>query len=179
MNQLVATGFIERRIYRIRGKSVMLDRDLAELYGVPTKVLNRAVKRHRKRFPEDFMLQLTSAESRNWKCQFGITNRSVKMGLRKRPYAFTQLGVAMLSSVLNSERAIQINIAIMRVFDRLREIITANHSLAPQVAEHERRLDEHDQDISSIMEAVPSLPEPTPEPRRIIDFQPPDPNESA
>ena len=87
------------------------------------------------------------------------------MGLRHCPYAFTQLGVAMLSSVLNSERAIQINIAIMRVFDRIREIIAANRSLAHQVAEHERRLDRHDQDIASLIDTVPGLPEPAAEPR--------------
>jgi hypothetical protein len=107
MNELVAAAFIERRIYRIRGKQAMLDRDLAELYGVPTKALNRAVKRHWKRFPKDFMLQLTPVELRKWRCQFGTSKLSIRMGLRYRPFAFTSLGVAMLSSALNNERAIR------------------------------------------------------------------------
>ena len=123
MKQIATTDSIEHRIYHIRGRQVMLDRDLATLYGVQTGILNQAVKRHRERFPEDFMMRLTPAEFENWRCQIGISNRKVTMGLRQRPYAFTQLGVAMLSSLLNSERAIQINIAIMRVFDRIREII--------------------------------------------------------
>jgi hypothetical protein len=114
MNELVAAGFIERRIYRIRGKQVMLDRDLAQLYDVPTGHLNRAVKRHLKRFPEDFMMQLTPPELKNWRCQIGISNFGLKMGLRYRPYAFTSLGVAMLSSVLNSERAIRVNIEAVK-----------------------------------------------------------------
>jgi len=128
MNDIVTAGFIERRIYRIRGKQVMLDRDLAALYGVPKKVLNQAVKRNPRRFPKDFMLQLTPQELRDWKSQIGISNPGIKMGLRKRPSAFTSLGVAMLSSVLNSERAIQVNMAIMRVFDRLRELIATLRS---------------------------------------------------
>jgi hypothetical protein len=172
MNELVAAGFIERRIYRIRGKQVILDRDLAQLYGVATKVLNRAVKRHPKRFPKDCMIQLSPVELRNWKCQFGTSNSSVKMGLQKRPCAFTSLGVAMLSSVLNSERAIQVNMAIMRVFDRLRELIAEDRSLAALVTEHEHRLDGHDQDIAALIETVPSLPEPE-EPRPVLGFTPP------
>ena len=103
----------------------MLDRDLAEMYGVETRVLNQAVKRNIERFPEDFMFQLTDEEVRNWKSQFVMSN-SIKMGLRKNPYAFTDLGVAMLSSVLNSKIAIQVNMGIMRAFVALRQLVAAN-----------------------------------------------------
>src|SRR4030067_2372672 len=104
MKELIPVEIIERKIFFIRGKKVMLDRDLAELYEVETRVLNQAVKRNLNRFPEDFMFQLTQAEMGNWKSQIVISNKD-KMGLRKAPYAFTENGVAMLSSVLGSERA--------------------------------------------------------------------------
>ena len=116
---------IQSKIYEIRGQKVMLDRDLAEMYGVETRVLNQAVKRNIERFPEDFMFQLTDEEVRNWKSQFVMSN-SIKMGLRKNPYAFTELGVAMLSSVLNSKIAIQVNMGIMRAFVALRQLVAAN-----------------------------------------------------
>lgn len=113
---------IQSKIYEIRGQKVMLDRDLAEMYGVQTKVLNQAVKRNIERFPEDFMFQLTSEETNNWRSRF-VTSNSIKMGLRRNPYAFTELGVAMLSSILNSKLAIQININIMRAFVAVRQMI--------------------------------------------------------
>ena len=113
---------IQSKIYEIRGQKVMLDRDLAKMYGVQTKVLNQAVKRNIERFPEDFMFQLTSEETNNWRSQF-VTSNSIKMGLRRNPYAFTELGVAMLSSILSSKLAIQVNINIMRAFVAVRQII--------------------------------------------------------
>src|SRR5580700_10334913 len=113
---LIPAARIERAILLIRGHKVMLDRDLAELYGVPTGVLNQAVKRNRKRFPDDFMFQLSKEEMENWISQIVISNSTAKMGVRHRPYAFTEQGVATPSSVLNSERAIEVNIAIMRAF---------------------------------------------------------------
>src|SRR4051812_15612668 len=113
---------IEKAILHIRGQKVLLDRDLAVLYEVETKVLNQAVRRNRTRFPADFMFQLSEEEFRNWKSQIVTSNPSAKMGLRKRPYAFTEQGVAMLSSVLHSERAVLVNIAIMRAFVQLREL---------------------------------------------------------
>ena len=113
---------IQSKIYDIRGQKVMIDRDLAEMYGVETRTLNQAVKRNVDRFPEDFMFQLTDEETQNWKSQIVITN-SVKMGMRRNPYAFTELGVAMLSSVLNSKTAIQINMGIMRAFVAVRQLI--------------------------------------------------------
>lgn len=115
---------IQSKIYEIRGQKVMVDRDLAELYGVETRMLNQAVKRNIDRFPPDFMFQLTLEELEIWKSQIVISN-AVRMGLRRPPYAFTELGVAMLSSVLNSKTAIQINMGIMRAFVAIRQRITA------------------------------------------------------
>ena len=113
---------IQSKIYEIRGQKVMLDRDLAEMYEVQTKALNQAVKRNIDRFPEDFMFQLTNEETQNWRSQF-VTSNSIKMGVRRNPYAFTELGVAMLSSVLNSKTAIQINMGIMRAFVAVRQMV--------------------------------------------------------
>ncbi|MEG0107788.1 MAG: ORF6N domain-containing protein [Lachnospiraceae bacterium] len=114
---------IQNKIYEIRGQKVMLDRDLAEMYGVLTKVLNQAVKRNIDRFPDDFMFQLTNEETQYWKSQT-VTSNSIKMGVRRNPYAFTELGVAMLSSILNSKTAIQVNIGIMRAFVVVRQVLS-------------------------------------------------------
>ncbi|HOE17898.1 MAG TPA: ORF6N domain-containing protein [Syntrophorhabdaceae bacterium] len=116
----------------MRGQKVMLDRDLAMLYGVETRVLNQAVRRNIERFPEDFMFQLTKGEMDNWKSQIVISNKE-KMGLRRRPYAFTENGVAMLSSVLNSSKAIQVNIQTMRTFTKIREMIASHKELAKRL----------------------------------------------
>lgn len=113
---------IQSRIYEIRGQKVMLDFDLAEMYEVETRALNQAVKRNIERFPEDFMFQLTKEETLNWKSQIVMSN-SIKMGVRRNPYVFTELGVAMLSSVLNSKTAIQINMGIMRAFVAARQLL--------------------------------------------------------
>ena len=131
MSEIIPAKRITSKILFIRSKEVILDRDLAELYDVETKVLNQAVKRNIKRFPEDFMFQLTKEEFDNWKSQFvtSISSSSLKMGLRKRPLAFTENGVAMLSSVLNSEKAIQINIQIMRVFTQPRGFLSSHKEL--------------------------------------------------
>ncbi|MCF7878796.1 MAG: ORF6N domain-containing protein [Candidatus Omnitrophica bacterium] len=112
---MIRQDVIEKRIFLIRSQNVMFDRDLAELYQVETRTLNQAVKRNIDRFPKDFMFQLNKKEFENWRSQIVMSN-SDKMGLRRKPYVFTEQGVAMLSSVLNSKRAIQVNIAIMRVF---------------------------------------------------------------
>jgi len=113
---------IQSKIYEIRGSRIMLDRDLAGMYGVETRRLNEQVKRNLKRFPDDFMFQLSEQEFQDWKSQFAISN-SIKMGMRKRPYAFTELGVAMLSTVLNSDTAIEINMSIMRAFIAIRQFV--------------------------------------------------------
>lgn len=127
---LVPVERIERIILLIRGQKVLLDRDLAELYDVPAKALNQAVKRNLNRFPEDFMFQLTKQELDNWRSQFVTSNPAAKMGVRRRPYAFTEQGVAMLSSVLRSERAIEVNIEIMRAFVRLRQLLSSHVELS-------------------------------------------------
>jgi phage regulator Rha-like protein len=126
---------IQHKIYIIRGKKVMLDRDLAALYDVPTKQLNRAVSRNIDRFPEDFMFKVTNDEMTNLKCQFGTSS----YGGRRKPYfAFTEQGIAMLSSVLNSKKAIQINIQIIRIFTKLREMVDAYKELREKVEELEK-----------------------------------------
>ena len=131
---------IERRILFVRGAKVLLDADLAELYGVPTKALNQAVSRNRQRFPADFMFQLTSKEAANLKSQ-SVTSSSEHGGRRKLPRCFTEQGVAMLSTVLRSRRAISVNIAIMRAFVHLRELLVTHKELALRIDELERRYD--------------------------------------
>jgi len=171
-NKLITEHVIEPKIFMIRGHKVMLDRDLAELYGVPTKVLNQAVKRNMSRFPQDFMFQLSREEMENWKSQIVTSNRE-KMGIRKKPYVFTEQGVAMLSSVLNSERAVQVNIAIMRAFVKLRQILSMNKELAYKLAELERKIEKHDIDIQAIFEAIRRLMAPPPiKPKPQIGFKP-------
>ncbi len=121
---LAINADIRDLIFIIRNQKVMIDRDLAKLYGVETKVLNQAVKRNIERFPVDFMFQMNDEEFTNWKSQI-VTSNSIKMGLRRKPYVFTELGVAMLSSVLKSPSAIQVNISIMRAFVAMREALSA------------------------------------------------------
>jgi hypothetical protein len=152
--ELVAT-----KILLVRGKKVMLDSDLAKLYGVETKNLNLQVKRNSKRFPEDFMFKLTSEET------LRLQNATSKRGGRRyAPYAFTEQGVAMLSSVLKSERAIHVNIAIMRAFVKLRELLLTHKELAQKLDELERKYQLHETDIQVIFEAIKKLLEPPPEP---------------
>src|SRR5947209_893498 len=139
----VPVQLIERRIYLIRGQKVMIDTDLAELYGVPTFRLNEAVKRNKKRFPEDFMFQLTKEEEESLTSQIAIS-KTGRGGRRTHPYAFMEQGVAMLSSVLKSERAIEVNIAIMRAFVKLREMLETNEELNRQFAAVIRKLATHD-----------------------------------
>ena len=131
------------RICVIRGQKVMLDFDLADLYQVPTKRLNEAVKRNIARFPDDFMFQLNKEELENWRSQFATSNSRAKMGLRRPPYAFTELGVAMLSSVLNSDRAIQMNILIMRAFVKMRELLATHKDLAIRIEKLEAGFRDH------------------------------------
>ncbi|MCX5900526.1 MAG: ORF6N domain-containing protein, partial [Proteobacteria bacterium] len=126
--QLVPVELIENKIFMIRGLKVMIDRDLAELYGIPTFRFNEAVKRNRKRFPDDFMFQLTAAEDAALTSQIAISNNG-RGGRRSLPYAFTEQGVAMLSSVLNSDRAIQVNIQIIRTFIKLRKLLATHADL--------------------------------------------------
>jgi hypothetical protein len=150
---------IARHIYLIRGQKVMLDRDLAELYGVATGSLNQAVKRNRQRFPPDFMFQLSNEETEHWKSHIVISNPAAKMAVRNRPYAFTEHGVAMLSSVLRSDRAIAVNIAIVRAFVRLRQILASNRELA-------RKVEEHDRQIAVLFDTVQKLLAPPDPPKK-------------
>jgi hypothetical protein len=130
MNELIELNDITSRIYTIRGVKVLLDRDLAELYEVETRVLNQAVRRHLKRFPEDFMFELSYQELKNLKSQFVTSSWG---GVRKQPRAFTEQGVAMLSGILNSDRAIDVNIQIMRAFVQLRHLVIEHTELKREV----------------------------------------------
>jgi hypothetical protein len=199
--EIIPIARIAQSIYLLRGQKVMLDFDLAALYGVATKVLNQAVKRNRMRFPNDFMFQLSPDEIHNLKShsvtsslqgagdQPTTTNLSksvtrsqrhrsrsqivtLKRGqnIKYRPYAFTEQGVAMLSSVLKSERAVKVNIAIMRAFVKLREILETNRELAQKFAELERRIGKHDKEIAAIIEAIRQLMAPPEKPKREIGF---------
>jgi ORF6N domain len=173
--QVVPAEFVERKIYLIRGQKVMFDSDLAELYQVPTKALNQAVRRNLKRFPVDFMFQLNAEELGNWRSQIAASNNpGAKMGLRRPPYAFTEHGVAMLSSVLNSAHAIAVNIAIMRTFVRLRDYVAAHKDLARKMEDFQRTQQEHGVDIQQIYGHLEQLLEPVPEfPKRRFGFAPP------
>ncbi len=151
---------IERHILLIRGEKVMLDADLADLYGVETGALVRAVKRNADRFPGDFMFQLSKSEFDNLRCQIGISS-SAWGGRRYRPYVFTEQGVAMLSSVLRSKRAVQVNVEIMRTFVRLRAMLGTHADLARKLAALERK---YDRQFKVVFEAIRALMEPS-EPR--------------
>jgi ORF6N domain len=137
---LVPLASIESRIYVVRGQNVMLDSELAELYEVTTKAFNQSVRRNRTRFPEDFMFQLTKDEDASLRSQI-VTSKVGRGGRRYRPFVFTEQGVAMLSSVLNSERAVQVSIAIMRAFVRLREIVASHSELSEKLSALERKYD--------------------------------------
>ena len=154
--ELVAT-----KILFVRGRKVILDRDLAEMYGVKTKELNQAVQRNLERFPDDFMYQLTREEVANLKSQFVTSSWG---GTRKPPRVFTEQGVAMLSGLLNSKRAIQVNIAIMRAFVELRELLLTHKELAEKLEELERKYQLHETDIQAIFEVIKKLLEPPQEP---------------
>ncbi len=166
--QLVPSDLIEQRIFLLRGQRVMFDRDLAELYGVETKYLNRQVKRNRERFPREFMFRLTNKERNelvtNWHRFASLKHSSVL------PYAFTEHGVAMLSSVLHGKRAILINILIIKVFVKLRDILANHKELALRIKELEMRIEKHDDAISAIFEAIRQLMLPPEKPKRRIGF---------
>lgn len=141
-------------VFAIRGEKVLLDTDLAMLYGVETGALNRAVKRNIERFPADFMLQLTPEEWENLKCQIGISSSPAHGGRRAVPYAFTEQGIAMLSSVLRSQRAVEVNIAIMRTFVQLRRLMDSNRDLGRRIEAMEKRYDEQ---FSQVFDAIKQL----------------------
>jgi len=149
----------------------MLDRDLAELYLVSTKVLKQAVKRNINRFPEDFMFEMDKEELRNWRSQF-VTSKADAMGLRHAPFCFTEQGVAMLSSVLKSDTAIEVNIQIIRIFTRMRELLLTHKDILLKLEQLDRKLSKHDKEIYTIFEALKQLLNPPPLQRRKIGFRP-------
>jgi len=164
---LIPQEIIENKILLIRNKKVILDRDLARLYNVTTKALKQAVKRNIERFPEDFMFKLTDKEFKNWRSQFVTSNSSDKMGLRYKPYAFTQEGIAMLSSILRSKRAIQVNIQIMRTFVLLRETLITNEILRKKIEKMEKK---YDQQFQIIFKTIKKLISSSEKPKKKIGF---------
>ena len=173
MKELIPQEIIERRILLIRGHKVILDKELAVLYGVTTGNLNKAVSRNLDRFPDDFMFQLTKEEFKNLIFHFGTSSWG---GTRKMPRAFTEQGVAMLSGVLHSTRAIQVNIQIMRTFVKLREMIIANKELAGKLEVLEKKYDEQFKVVFDILRKLMELPE---KPRRKIGFHREEENDSV
>ena len=168
---IISDDVVVNKIYEIRGQKVMLDRDLAELYGVETRVLNQAVKRNINRFPEDFMFQLKAEELENWKSQIVISNRE-KLGLRKAPSVFTEHGVLMLSSVLNSQQAIQVNIQIVRIFTRTRKLLSEHSELKSEIADIKKKLNNQDKNIELVFNYLDELIVKKAEPRKRIGFKP-------
>ena len=164
----VAEEMIVTKIYFIRGQKVMLDEDLAELYQVETKRLNEQVKRNIGRFPEDFMFQLSENELEILKSQIATSSWG---GRRKLPYAFTEHGVLMLSSVLNSERATKVNIQIMRIYTKMREMFATNQEILLKLEQLERKVDGHDGDIQVVFDHLKLLIDPPHEPRARIGFR--------
>ncbi|MGH9454433.1 MAG: ORF6N domain-containing protein [Terriglobia bacterium] len=161
---------IERQIYLVRGHKVMLDTHLAKLYGVKTFNLNKAVKRNLDRFPEDFMFQLTREEAASLKFQIGMSKPAGRGGRRTLPYVFTEQGVAMLSSVLNSKRAVQVNIVIMRAFVKLRELLSTHKEVLQKLDDLERKYQRHDAQIGVVFDAIRKLIETPAQPKSHIGF---------
>lgn len=158
---------IQQSIYVIRGQRVMLDRDLAALYEIPTKALKQAVRRNLDRFPDDFMFVLDKLEFQFWRSQF-VTSKEDRQGVRYAPMAFTEQGVAMLSSVLNSPRAVQVNIAIMRAFVRLRQMLASNTQLARKLDDLEKK---YDRQFKIVFDAIRQLMTPPPGNAEVIGFR--------
>jgi hypothetical protein len=177
-NAIVPIEHIERQIFMIHGQRVLLDKDLASLYGVQTRDLNKAVRRNIDRFPQDFSFQLSKEEFENLMFQIGTSNDPKRHGApstrwggtRKLPRAFTEQGVAMLSSVLRSKRAVMVNIGIMRAFVRLREFLSTHKDLALKLEELERKYETHDTQIKAVFEAIRQLMAPPEKPKHKFGF---------
>lgn len=170
---IIVDEVVMNKIYIVRGQKVMLDRDLAELYQIETKYLKRQVKRNMERFPEDFMFELSGSEFENWRCQFGTSNLSDKMGLRYAPFVFTEQGVAMLSSVLNSPKAIQVNIQIIRIFTRMRQILIDNTEIRLAIEKLEKKTDNNTKNIEIVFQYMDELidKKETNKPRKQIGYK--------
>ena len=163
---LIPMDRIERAILLIRGEKVMLDSDLAEIYGVETGALNRAVKRNASRFPNDFMFKLTPKEAESLRCQIGISNKG-RGGRRHLPHAFTKHGALMLANVLNSERAAQTSVLVVRAFVRLRQLLSSNTELARKLESLEKK---YDAQFKVVFDAIRQLMSPPAKPKREIGF---------
>jgi len=165
---MIPDELVMNKIYLIRGQKVMLDKDLAELYGVETRILNQAIRRNADRFPEDFMFQLTAAEFEILRSQIVISSWG---GVRYLPMAFTEQGVSMLSGVLNSETAIRVHIQIIRVFAKMRQLLLTHKDILLQLEKIEKKLSGHDEDIQLIFKYLKQLLNPPQPPRRKIGFR--------
>jgi len=165
---------VESRILVLRQQKVILDVDLADLYGVPVKRLNQQVKRNQERFPADFMFQLTAEEQPSLRLQ-NATSKNTRGGRRYAPYAFTEHGAIMAATVLNSERAVEMSVFVVRAFVRLREMLATNQKLAVKMDELEQRLDTHDASIQELIDAIRELMAPDPPTGRKIGFHLPPP----
>lgn len=177
MRKQIVTGAVPdevvmNKIYLVRNQKVMLDRDLADLYGVETKVLKQAVRRNITRFPEDFMFEMTKEEFDSWRSQF-VTSKEDRQGLRYVPFCFTEQGVTMLSCILNSERAIQVNIQIIRIFTRIRELLTDNTELRLEVEKIKKKLEDQDKNMEVVFQYLDELLEKKENhlPRKPIGYQ--------
>lgn len=169
---IILVDQIESRILDIRGQKILLDKDLAALYGVPTKQLNQQVRRNHSRFPQDFMFQLNNMEFENWRSQIVTSNPAAKMGLRRRPYAFTEHGAIMSATILNSPRAVEVSVFVVRAFVKLRQFALAHKDLAAKLAELEHKVAAHDDAIRQLVAAIRQLmaPPPAEKPTRHIGF---------
>lgn len=165
---------IAQAILVLRGHKVILDADLAALYEVETRVLNQAVKRNIDRFPGDFLFRLSSKELENWRSQLVISNPGARMGLRRTPFAFTEHGALMAASVLNSRRAVEMSLYVVRAFVQLRDTLATNRELAKKLAELERTVSSHDQAIAGILAAIRQLMAPPEPEHRSIGFVTPE-----
>jgi len=170
MNEIIQTERIEKKILFLRRQKVMIDADLAALYGVSTKVLIQAVKRNAQRFPPEFMFRLSSEEYQFLRSQI-VTSKKSRGGRRYLPYAFTEHGVAMLATVLKSDQAVRMSILIIKVFVRLRELLSSHKELAETLQVLETRIGKHDQEIQAIIEAIRQLLQPPEKPKRQIGFK--------
>ena len=172
---IIPDEIVMNKIYILRDMRIMVDRDLAELYGVETKRLKEAVRRNMQRFPSDFMFEMNDEEFRNWRTQFASSNSEV-MGLRYHPFCFTEQGVIMLSCLLNSERAIAVNIQVIRIFTKMQELLLTNKEVLLQLEMLEKQVLKNKIDIQSIFSALRQLINPTPKPRKQIGFKPEETN---
>lgn len=162
---------VMNRIFLVRKQKVMIDRDLAELYGVETKRLKEAVKRNLSRFPSDFMFTMNEAEFKNWRSQFAASNLNDRMGLRHKPFCFTEQGVTMLSCVLNSPRAIEMNIHIIRVFTKLRETVLTNKDILLKLEKMEKQVSKNADDVSKVFSVLRKLLQQPELPRKRIGYK--------